>query len=645
MKGFRLCILFLAGCTSGIDDKVVQLQPFSTMEYSLQKVGLKGYKFDEIINNVLEMGPPHQWEDTGINKEFYLDMMEKIVRLASDWVDEHGAVIDPYFNKEFGQTTPRFVSSASILLYYDRIQDLKETVFRAMTYSCSQLANNKAASPDFWMRELTTAYGCLEHVADQKLLNSWKELIKQVNPESTYTNVDISGKKIDQLHNWAVYSSGGEYVREVFGLTPSPKKFLCGEEFFEKYMEPQLSHFTEEGMYRDPNDPITYDITTRLQIANALAYGYNGNWRKEYNELLRRGGLTTLLFTSSNGIAPYGGRSGQFQYQEAIIAALCELEAIRYKSANRKLSGAFKRQAHLSASAIKRWLLDMNPFRHIKNGFPPESEHGIDGYGKYSVYSLYCASVLGLAAIYADDEIKEYPCPSEVGGFLIELYPAFHKIFATVQGSHIEIDTQGDLHYESTGLGRFHSVGVPIELGLNMSFSKESNYKMDRKLRPENYYAIGPVWTMNDSLVSLAGLSNDLKHVLRTKQISNDVIEFDIEYSDFNRDTTMILQNYKLSKRELNITSSVSNSNQNIDSVFFIVPILVSDGNDSSEVIRGTRGINVKYKGHKYEIQMGPDCKYHLDTELFANRNGIYQNLVLQKKENPININLKLITE
>ena len=131
MKGFRLCILFLAGCTSGIDDKVVQLQPFSTMEYSLQKVGLKGYKFDEIINNVLEMGPPHQWEDTGINKEFYLDMMEKIVRLASDWVDEHGAVIDPYFNKEFGQTTPRFVSSASILLYYDRIQDLKETVFRA----------------------------------------------------------------------------------------------------------------------------------------------------------------------------------------------------------------------------------------------------------------------------------------------------------------------------------------------------------------------------------------------------------------------------------------------------------------------------------------------------------------------------------
>jgi hypothetical protein len=93
--------------------------------------------------------------------------------------------------------------------------------------------------------------------------------------EKTYKVVDPSGEKLGQLHNWAVYSSGGEYTREAFGLTLPSSTFLLGKSFFERYMKPQLVHFTKEGMYRDPNDPITYDITTRLQIANPLAYGYN----------------------------------------------------------------------------------------------------------------------------------------------------------------------------------------------------------------------------------------------------------------------------------------------------------------------------------------------------------------------------------
>ncbi|MHB9025801.1 MAG: hypothetical protein ACYC7E_16810 [Armatimonadota bacterium] len=54
---------------------------------------------------------------------------------------------------------------------------------------------------------------------------------------------------------------------------------LWGDAFFDKYLPAQLGHFTEYGMYRDPNDPITYDITTRLQIAAALALGYAGPLR------------------------------------------------------------------------------------------------------------------------------------------------------------------------------------------------------------------------------------------------------------------------------------------------------------------------------------------------------------------------------
>ena len=228
-------------------------------------------------------------------------------------------------------------------------------VFRAMTYSCSQLAYGKANSPDFWMRELTTAFSCLKPIAGEELWHHWKDLLQRVDPENVYKVISKSGQGLEKLHNWAVYSSGGEFVREALGLTDPSNHFLQGQSFFDKYMRAQLSHFTAEGMYRDPNDPITYDITTRLQIANALTYGYNGPLKRKLDELLRRGGLTMLLFTSPDGLAPFGGRSGQFLFQEGIIAGLCELEATRYKTTDKKLAGAFKRQAHISALSLLLW--------------------------------------------------------------------------------------------------------------------------------------------------------------------------------------------------------------------------------------------------------------------------------------------------
>lgn len=623
-------------------DSPIPLSPFSPKEYSLKALGLEDYPYTKMVTEILRSPMPDHWKSSQADKRVYLDMMEKIVRMAATWVDANGAVIDPYFKAEFGQTTPRFVSSASILLHFGRIEDLKPLVIRAMTYSCTQLATGKGDSPDFWMRELSTAFICLKPLVSKELVASWETLFKQVDPEKTYRVVDPAHKKLDQLHNWAVYSSGGEYIREAYGLTPSSHNFLYGKKFFETYMQPQMVHFTKEGMYRDPNDPITYDITTRLQIANALAYGYDGKLKDQYSELLRRGGLTMLLFTSPDGMAPYGGRSGQFQFQEGIIAALSELEANRYKNSDKKLAGVFKRQAHLSALSMRRWIMDMEPLRHIKNGFIPEAQHGIDGYGKYSVYALYCSSVLGLAALYADDTIREYPCFSETGGYLFELFPAFHKVFATVGGSHVEIDTKGDLHYESTGLGRFHVRNVPAELGLSMSFTSEPNYRMADSLKAQEPCAIGPAWKVNHTMFSLADLSEDLTHELIPRQVNKDTIEFDIDYRSKAANNGTILQRYKLYRNNLSITSRINDSGTHVDSVYFIVPLLVSTGLFESRIVAEPGRIMVHYMDHRYIIEFDKEDTFTIDQDLFANRNGIYRNLIIQRSGNDMRINLKL---
>lgn len=629
------------GCVAQTGNPMA-LSPFSPKEHSLEAIGLDGYTYKTMVTDLLAAPMPVHWENSHADKRVYLDMMEKIVRMAATWVDADGAVIDPYFKAEFGQTTPRFVSSASILLHFGRIEELKPLVIRAMTYSCTQLATAKGDSPDFWMRELATAFICLKPLVSKSLAASWQTLLSQVNPEETYRVVDPSGKKLHQLHNWAVYSSGGEYIREAYGLTPSSHKFLHGKRFFEVYMEPQLVHFTKEGMYRDPNDPITYDITTRLQIANALAYGYDGKLRDQYSELLRRGGLTMLLFTSPDGLAPYGGRSGQFQFQEAIIAALSELEASRYKEADDRLAGAFKRQAHLSALSMQRWIMDMNPLRHIKNGFMPEAQHGIDTYGKYSVYALYCSSVLGLAALYADDTIGEYPCFSETGGYVLELFPAFHKVFATVEGTHLEIDTKGDPHYESTGLGRFHSRNVPPELGLSMSFTSSPNYRMEDSLKARAPYAIGPAWKQNHTLYSLASLHEGLTHTLIPRKVSKDTIKFDLNYRSNTAHDATILQHYKLYKNNLSIATRIHRTNTQVDTVFFTVPLLVSSGLAESSIAAEPGKVTVCYMNHRYLIEFDPEDIFTIDQDQFANRNGIYRNLIIRKSGDQLRVNLKL---
>ena len=355
------------------------------------------------------------FQPTGLNRNAYLDLMEPIVRLAAGWVDEKGAVIDPALNREWNQTTSRFVSSAAILLRFGRCPELLDTVRRAMTYSCSRLPETEVreSSPDFWMRELATAWYCLKPLVPPEESEAWRARLAAVEPENIYKFTDPAHKKLKEFHNWAVYSSGGESMRDSLGIGGGD--FLWGNRFFDVYMAGQLHRLTPEGMYRDPGDPITYDITTRLQIANALHFGYRGEHFRILDNFLKTGGPTLLRFLSPEGFVPYGGRSAGMQFQEAIAAALCELEANRCKRlGDLESAGQFKRQAHLCIQAIRPYLTGRELY-HVKNRFPPTSLHGCDGYAQYSVYLLFASSVLGQAALFADDSIAAPPCPGGTG--------------------------------------------------------------------------------------------------------------------------------------------------------------------------------------------------------------------------------------
>lgn len=396
---------------------------------------------------------PAHWSPSGTDRNIYLDMMEPIVRNAANWVDEKGAIIDPVIKREWNQTSCRFASPAAILLKFGRIPELKEKVFLVMDYCCAKLPQLRGKeSPDFWMRELVTAICALEGIAPEARLAKWKADLAKVDPENVYYRVKPSHKDLHTLGNWVVYSSAGEAMRSSIGIGGG--NFLWGSDFFDIYMAGQLANFDANGLYRDPRDPFTYDFTTRLQVTAALKYGYSGKLADTFRKILDKGAKTTLLYMPPQGCAPFGGRSALFNFQEGIIAALCEYNAVLYKDSDPALAGAFKRQAHLSAIEVKKHFTDSPQPFHIKNRFPIMSRHGCDSYGHYSVYSLYAASVLGVAALWADDTIAEAPCPSEKGSYSFAMTKSFYKVFGNAHGHALQFNFSEDFFNDSVGLGR-----------------------------------------------------------------------------------------------------------------------------------------------------------------------------------------------
>ncbi len=408
-------------------------------------------------------------------------------------------------------------------------------------------------------------------------------------------------------------------------------------------MPAQLAHFSELGMYRDPNDPFTYDMTTRLQIAAAFETGFQSPLREQYDDLLRRGALAQLLYVSPAGYAPFGGRSNQMHLQEAILAALCELEARRYKQVDPRLAGAFKRQARRCGIAIERWITGMTPMRHVKNGFDLSLRHGCEDYAKWSVYSLFAASCLGLAWTFADEAIEESPAPSEIGGYVLELWPAFHKVFANCGGTQLEIDTVADPHYDATGLGRFHRDGVPLELGLSLPFAAHPNYCVRPELLPESDLAIGPGWS-DGSWVDLATLHDGLEVACETHRA--DTAEVDLSVRWLHGPTGVkVTQRYALTAGQVAIMAEVTRRDgRPVDEMRFTVPLLVTDGATCTGIAcdGGMATATVRHPNGTYRVSFEPGVSVSMGRDI-ANRNGIYRPLVARKQGNTMQMTLRLM--
>ncbi len=538
-----------------------------------------------------------------------LDHAERIVRNAVNWQDQNGRIIDPYEQKETNTVTARFLGALGLQIQHGRCLDLIPSCAAALTPALEDLFHKRARDwGEFIVKEAFMAYIALKGKVPRAQYDQWTHLLADYDPETTYGHTWTNTPDPAAMHNYVTFGIAGEALKKKFGLADHTA-------FMDKYIAQQLDRCDENGMYNDPHSPLVYDVTPRMNLSIAMWAGYDGTQHENLSETLKRGGLSQLLYQSSTGEFPFGGRSNQQNFVEVSFAIVCLFEARRWAGMGDMLmAGAFMRAAGLALRAIEKYLRH-SPIYFNKNLFPPETQHGRQrSYGFYGAYSLLIASQIGFASLMADETIASMACPAERGGYVFIPTASFHKIFANCGGTHLEIDTNADFKYDATGLGRVHFRGCPAELCLSSPITATPGYLTCVPPAPENI-VIGPGrqghW--------LAGWNGEqLRTTVRVTAATPERVAFSVEYEHAG---DVICESYELLPGALNLQID-----QQTDlPLEFRMPLLKTDGAEIAETTALAHGFEVVYRGCVCKIEcLTPDTNIRLEEFEAPNRNGIY---------------------
>ena len=410
-----------------------------------------------------------------LKRHDYLSLIAGNVDFFKQYQNSAGAIIDPYTNEEIQYSTPAFALAAGILATQADRHDLLAPATNALSCSITALVTHHAANghSDFYIPLIVHAYRLLKDTASPALRQRWESQLREIDPNDTY-NAQL------RLMNWNIVSSCGELLRRKDELV-APDMMNAQMDYLEKSLAGHADHLTRFGMYQDPNSPLAYDEFARLWLDDMMAdQAYDGYLAKRLHEFLRTGGLSTLLLLSPSGEWASGGRSALHNWNEAETVVVCEINANYWNQLHRAdVAGAFKRAAHLAYQSMQRWQRPTGEMWIVKNRAEPAVRLGYETYSFDSQYNLLPMAMLAIAYSHADDAIAERPAPSEIGGYVFDARETFHKIAAAAGGYYVLIDTNGDPHYNSTGLQRVHRSGVALS-PLSDSTASERAYGPSR---------------------------------------------------------------------------------------------------------------------------------------------------------------------
>lgn len=559
-----------------------------------------------------------------MERKQYIDLMERVMSAyTEDHIRKYTQDVMDRGLWEHGY--PRLTANLGFLIAHGKRTEWKELFCSMMDLCCDEFLtalkkNGGGVGNEFSVKEIVLCLLELEKAGtfDQTITDGWRVKLSKINPYETYSA--IAPIPVAPVANWAAFCAASEQLRNF--------AHLGGETaFIDHQVKSQLFAFDENGMYRDPNEPMVYDFVTRLQLAVVLHFGFDGESRKELESQLLKSADITLRMQSVTGEIPFGGRSNQFLHNETFYAALCEFYATMFKTrGDMKKAGKFKNAARMAVESVCPWLYQ-DCIHHIKNYYPADSMFGCEEYAYFDKYMITTASWLILAYTMADDSIDEVACPAASDNYICVTSPYFHKVMCRYNDYFIEFDTNADAHYDSSGLGRIHKKGIPSALCLSVPFTKTPSYMLDIE-NPSSFSICTGLQTNHDgdNILELP----TVYHLIE-KYVSNEFVRVKFECQTENGYT--IHTSYTVSDDGVEIQAS---GNGEIEILF---PLFQFDGLEHTNISLTETSATVSYKGCT--------CYYETDGVLvdkqtvYANRNGHYRAATV-KGQNSVSLKIEM---
>ena len=539
-----------------------------------------------------------------MNRSRYIDLMEKVL---SAYTNEH---IDRYYNevkngglKEHG--FPRLTADIGILVAYGRRTDLKERLLQMMDLCCDEMSCRNKCANDFSVKEIIFALIELQRhrTFPQAKIDEWKDKLKRITVEKCY---DIYAEKEDsKVHNWAAFTMTSEWMRYHLGLAPKDIRFI------DIQAGSQWQWVDENGMYRDPHEPMVYDLVARGLFSLLLHFEYQGKYFELWDNALKKAGLLTLKMLSVTGEIPYGGRSNQFLHNEAHAAIVLEYEAARHaRLGDMRTAGQFKAAALRALSNIDVWLAQ-KPITHVKNHFPRETKYGCESYAYFDKYMITAASFLYVAFLLCDDSIPAGEM-DDMTGDSWQSSDHFHKLFLRAGGYFAEYDYRADYHYDASGLGRLHRRGAPSALCLSTPGSGTPQYEINAE-GALPFAIAAEIWNGEEWL---SGAAPAAMHKIdrHGAQGHGAQAEVTCRWTDGREAKSW----YSLTADGLQITVTGTGA------IGLMLPAFLFDGRTKTLIEHSSRTLSVHYQGWVCHFRLAQGEAIQDTGKIGYNRNGHY---------------------
>ncbi|MBN1902127.1 glycoside hydrolase family 88 protein [Candidatus Sumerlaeota bacterium] len=563
-------------------------------------------------------------KQTRIKTKDYLNLIHDNVYFFRKHQDEKGAIIDPYEKKEYQYATPAFALSAAALVHFDEDMEILESAALAMDWACDSLGKREAANhhEDFFPPMIAHALFLLEPYVDKERVNKWKQ-------DLTFDPYSIYRMKPGQ-NNWNCVALSGEALFYYLGLRDNL-------DYPEYCLSKHYRAFTPWGMFRDHSSPaLAYDLFPRMWLSDILASGYSGTDADQLAGILRKGAIASLFMQSPSGELPTGGRSAHHQWNEAEECALFEIYSLFFRAErNPQMAGVFKRAAHCAFLSMKRWQRPSGELFIVKNKMDPEKRHGYQSYSSHSQYNLLAMAMLSIACEYAEkNSSSEEYAPSEIGGFILDLRETFHKVIANAGGMYVEIDVEGDLHYNPTGLIRIHGLKGNPQIGPSEGIVKIKDIGA--------YVAVGPAWmgVKKKDWVSLAEMGEkEIQHVSLNKLIeTSEKVSFEIIYTGSFDGPFGITERYDITPEKVELRVSFDGYE---GPARFQFPVLCDDGMNTPKIETRGRILQIELEGATQAFTALNADSLKLLEERRSFRNGFAQ-VCLAEYKSPQGMTLRI---